>query len=120
MLDPRERSTDKQVDKGKLTEEGRKEILMRVEVTDDLGCLSTCDLVVESVVEDLAARGATVVGEAVGAQLEVDDRRRGWAERPDPPDVRLDLGEPFGAQQLHVRHAVRDRSAVELLEAAEL
>ncbi len=56
MLDALERSLDRQVDKGKLTEEARKDILGRVDITDDLGDLSSCDLVIESIVEDLACK----------------------------------------------------------------
>jgi 3-hydroxybutyryl-CoA dehydrogenase len=51
-----EKSLAKQVDKGKLTEEDRAATLSRVSVTGDLGELSGCDLVLESVVEDLATK----------------------------------------------------------------
>jgi len=56
MVDTLERSLDRQVDKGKLSEEGRKEILGRIEITDDIGDLASCDLVIESIVEDLAVK----------------------------------------------------------------
>jgi 3-hydroxybutyryl-CoA dehydrogenase len=56
MLDGLERTLDRQVDKGRLTEEARKEILGRIQITDDLADLAGCDLVIESVVEDLAVK----------------------------------------------------------------
>jgi 3-hydroxybutyryl-CoA dehydrogenase len=48
-----EKSLAKQVDKGKLSDEDRTATLGRVQATDDLDALSGCDLVIESVVEDL-------------------------------------------------------------------
>jgi len=51
-----ERSLRKQVDKAKLTEEEAKEALSKVTPTDDLHDLAECDLVIESVVEDLATK----------------------------------------------------------------
>jgi 3-hydroxybutyryl-CoA dehydrogenase len=72
MLDALERSLDRQVDKGKLSETDRKETLRRIEITDRLSDLSECDLVVESVVEDLAVKkellaelGAVVADHAI-------------------------------------------------------
>ena len=56
MVEALERSLDRQVDKGRLSEEARKDILGRVEITDDIADLSTCDLVIESIVEDLAVK----------------------------------------------------------------
>ncbi|MEO7398345.1 MAG: 3-hydroxybutyryl-CoA dehydrogenase, partial [Ilumatobacteraceae bacterium] len=46
----------KQVDRGKLAAGERAAILARVSATDDLGALADCDLVIESVVEDLAVK----------------------------------------------------------------
>lgn len=43
----------KQVSRERLTEEDRKSILSRISVTDDLHELGDCDLVIESVVEDM-------------------------------------------------------------------
>ena len=51
-----EKSLAKQVDKGKLTDQERTEALSRVTATSDLSDLSECDLVIESIVEDLAAK----------------------------------------------------------------
>ncbi|HZQ26378.1 MAG TPA: 3-hydroxybutyryl-CoA dehydrogenase [Acidimicrobiales bacterium] len=51
-----EKSLAKQVDKGKLSEEDRTATLSRVSATSDLGELSECDLVIESIVEDLATK----------------------------------------------------------------
>jgi 3-hydroxybutyryl-CoA dehydrogenase len=53
-----EKSLGRQVDKGKLEETAAKEILSRVTATDRLHALADCDLVVESVVEDLAVKQA--------------------------------------------------------------
>ena len=49
---------DRQVDKGRLDADERDAILDRVTATDDLGALADCDLVIESVVEDLDIKKA--------------------------------------------------------------
>ena len=49
---------DRQVAKERLTSADRDEILGRVRVTDHLGQLANCDLVIESVVEDLEVKKA--------------------------------------------------------------
>ena len=51
-----ERSLAKQVDRGKIAREERDAILSRIIATCDLDDLAACDLVVESIVEDLAAK----------------------------------------------------------------
>jgi 3-hydroxybutyryl-CoA dehydrogenase len=51
-----EKSLAKQVDKGKLAEEERVAVLSRVLATSDLGELAECDLVIESIVEDMALK----------------------------------------------------------------
>jgi 3-hydroxybutyryl-CoA dehydrogenase len=51
-----EKSLNRQVDKEKRTATERDEILSRVSVTTELGALAECDLVIESVVEDLAIK----------------------------------------------------------------
>ena len=51
-----EKSLAKQVEKGKLSDEDRQTTLGRVTATSDLGDLADCDLVIESIVEDLAAK----------------------------------------------------------------
>src|SRR5207249_336509 len=51
-----EKSLGRQVEKGKLSEEERKATLSRVTPTSDLGDLADCDLVLESIVEDLVAK----------------------------------------------------------------
>ena len=56
MVAALETSLAKQVDRGKLDELTAKEIAARVSATDDLHALHDCDLVLESVVEDLAVK----------------------------------------------------------------
>jgi 3-hydroxybutyryl-CoA dehydrogenase len=56
MLAGLERSLAKQVDRGKLTDDERSEALERVRAVTDLGELAECDLVLESIVEDLATK----------------------------------------------------------------
>ena len=56
MLAGVEKSLAKQVDKGKLDAADRDATLARVTAVSDLGELATCDLVLESVVEDLAVK----------------------------------------------------------------
>ncbi|MCB1250875.1 MAG: 3-hydroxybutyryl-CoA dehydrogenase [Acidimicrobiales bacterium] len=51
-----EKSLARQVDKGRLSEEDRDATLARVTATSDLHALADCDLVIESVVEDLATK----------------------------------------------------------------
>ncbi len=53
-----EKSLGKQVDKGRLSEEDRDAVLGRVTATSDLSALADCDLVIESVVEDLDVKKA--------------------------------------------------------------
>ena len=56
MLAGMEKSLNRQVDKGKLAAEDRDAALGRVRAVSDLGEVATCDLVLESVVEDLAVK----------------------------------------------------------------
>jgi 3-hydroxybutyryl-CoA dehydrogenase len=58
MLAGLEKSLAKQVERGKLEETAAKEIAARVSATDDLKALADCDLVLESVVEDLEVKKA--------------------------------------------------------------
>jgi 3-hydroxybutyryl-CoA dehydrogenase len=51
-------SLDRQVRRGVLDDDARTRSLARVRVTDDLGELEACDLVIESVVEDLDVKKA--------------------------------------------------------------
>src|SRR6059058_5095752 len=51
-----EKSLAKQVEKGRVSEEDRSATLGRVTATSDLGELAGCDLVIESIVEDLGAK----------------------------------------------------------------
>lgn len=51
-----EKSLNRQVEKGKKTEEERDAALAKVTATSDLSALADCDLVIESVVEDLAIK----------------------------------------------------------------
>jgi 3-hydroxybutyryl-CoA dehydrogenase len=48
----------KAIERGKATEEERVEVLGRIQATDHLGAVADCDLVIESVVEDLAVKKA--------------------------------------------------------------
>src|SRR3954451_1904880 len=56
MVGGLEKSLAKQVDRGKLAAEERDAVLGRVRAVADLGELRECDLVIESIVEDLAAK----------------------------------------------------------------
>ncbi len=51
-----EKSLARQVDKGRIDQETADSTRSRASVTDDLGELAQCDLVIESVVEDLATK----------------------------------------------------------------
>ena len=51
-----EGSTFRRVEKGKLTEAERDEMLLRYNVTTELDDLGDCDLIIESIVEDLPAK----------------------------------------------------------------
>jgi len=51
-----EKSLAKQVERGKLSEEDRDGTLQRVTATSDLSEMAACDLVIESIVEDLAPK----------------------------------------------------------------
>lgn len=53
MVEALTKSLAKQVDRGKLSEEDRDATLARVTATDHIGALADCDLVIESVVEDM-------------------------------------------------------------------
>jgi 3-hydroxybutyryl-CoA dehydrogenase len=48
----------KAIERGKATEEDRVAVLGRITATDHLGAVADCDLVIESVVEDLAVKKA--------------------------------------------------------------
>jgi 3-hydroxybutyryl-CoA dehydrogenase len=56
MVTRLEKSLGKQVEKGKLDETTRDAVLGRVSATSELEALAGCDLVIESVVEDLAVK----------------------------------------------------------------
>jgi 3-hydroxybutyryl-CoA dehydrogenase len=58
MVTGLEKSLAKQVDRGKLSDEDRTAALGRVQATDEIEALSDCDLVIESVVEDLDIKRA--------------------------------------------------------------
>ena len=58
MVASLEKSLAKQVEKGRLSEEDRDATLARVSATTDLGALAECDLVIESIVEDLGPKKA--------------------------------------------------------------
>ena len=56
MVAALEKSLARQVERGKLSEGERAETISRVRATSHIGELAGCDLVIESVVEDLAAK----------------------------------------------------------------
>ena len=56
MMAGLEKSLGKQVDKGKLDAAERDAVVGRVSAVTDLGELAECDLVIESIVEDLATK----------------------------------------------------------------
>jgi 3-hydroxybutyryl-CoA dehydrogenase len=56
MVASLEKSLAKQVEKGRLSEEDSAAALGRVTATSDLGELAGCDLVLESIIEDLTAK----------------------------------------------------------------
>jgi 3-hydroxybutyryl-CoA dehydrogenase len=56
MLTSLEKSLAKQVEKGRISEEDSAATLGRITVTSDLGELAGCDLVIESIVEELGAK----------------------------------------------------------------
>ena len=58
MLTHIERGLAKQVERGKIDDETSKAILDRITATDHLGGVADCDLVIESVIEDLAIKKA--------------------------------------------------------------
>ena len=58
MLAHIERGLAKQVERGKLDDDASKAILGRITATDHLGGVAECDLVIESVIEDLAIKKA--------------------------------------------------------------
>ena len=58
MVASLEKSLAKQVERGKLSEEDRDATLARVTATSDIGAMADCDLVIESVVEDLDIKTA--------------------------------------------------------------
>ncbi|MDA8116776.1 MAG: 3-hydroxyacyl-CoA dehydrogenase family protein [Actinomycetota bacterium] len=51
-----EKSLLRKIEKGRISEEGGREILSRIKVTTEIRAISHCDLVIESVVEDLAVK----------------------------------------------------------------
>jgi len=62
MLAGMEKSLDRQREKGKITDADRNAAMERVRAVSDLGELTACDLVIESVVEDLTVK-KRVLGE---------------------------------------------------------
>jgi 3-hydroxybutyryl-CoA dehydrogenase len=58
MLSSIEKNLDKQVAKDKMTVDQRNEVLSHIRITDSLSDLASCDLVIESIVEDLAPKQA--------------------------------------------------------------
>ena len=58
MLVSIDKGLTKQVERGKATDEEKAAILSRISVTDHIGAVADCDLVIESVVEDLAIKKA--------------------------------------------------------------
>jgi 3-hydroxybutyryl-CoA dehydrogenase len=58
MLTTIEKNLDKQVAKEKMTVEQRNDVLSHIQITDSLQDLAQCDLVIESIVEELAPKQA--------------------------------------------------------------
>ena len=58
MLSSIEKNLDKQVAKEKMTVDQRNEVLSHIRITDSLNDLAACDLVIESIVEELAPKQA--------------------------------------------------------------
>ncbi len=58
MLSSIEKNLDKQVAKEKMTVDQRNEVLSHIRITDSLNDLANCDLVIESIVEELAPKQA--------------------------------------------------------------
>jgi 3-hydroxybutyryl-CoA dehydrogenase len=58
MLDALDRSLGRQVDKGRMSDDERKAIVDRITATCELADLANCDLIIESIVEDLATKKA--------------------------------------------------------------
>jgi 3-hydroxybutyryl-CoA dehydrogenase len=58
MVATLEKGLAKSVERGKCTEEEREQILSRIKATSDLDSLAMCDLVIESVVEDVDIKKA--------------------------------------------------------------
>ena len=58
MLSSIEKNLDKQVAKEKMTVDQRNEVLSHIRITDSLNDLASCDLVIESIVEELAPKQA--------------------------------------------------------------
>ena len=58
MLSSIEKNLDKQVAKEKMTVDQRNEVLSHIRITDSLSDLASCDLVIESIVEELAPKQA--------------------------------------------------------------
>jgi 3-hydroxybutyryl-CoA dehydrogenase len=56
MVAAMEKSLARQVDKGKMTEADRQAATARVSAVSDLGELAACDIVIESVIEDLGVK----------------------------------------------------------------
>lgn len=58
MVTAIDKGLTKAIERGKATDDERKAILGRIIATDHLGALADCDLVIESVIEDLAVKRA--------------------------------------------------------------
>ena len=58
MLSSIEKNLDKQVAKEKMTVDQRNEVRSHIRITDSLNDLASCDLVIESIVEELAPKQA--------------------------------------------------------------
>ena len=56
MLTSVENNLAKQVAKAKMTEDERTKILSHISITDQLSALANCDLVIESILEELAPK----------------------------------------------------------------
>src|SRR5436189_244918 len=90
------KSLDKQVEKGRLDASERDQVLGRVTGTHDLHALAECDLVIESVVEDLDVkkevfRGLDLAVKGAAIRDDIDPAMDGGCHFPMGPLALLDL-----------------------------
>ena len=75
----------KGVDKGKVTPEGKTEVMGRLQGTTDLAALAACDIVIEAVFEDMELKKRTF---ADLARVMVAAARKKGVKLGDPVEIR--------------------------------